>query len=248
MDFTYDSYIELIDLLKNKGYEFTNYIDYENVEKPVIFRHDIDNSLEKALELAKIEYNNQINSTYFVLLSTDFYNIFSKSSFEILSQIINLGHDIGLHFDEKRYDISNLEDLEYYVDYESEILGKALDIDIKAVFMHRPSKWILEKDMKFKNTINSYSKTFLEEFKYLSDSRMHWREDVLGIIEASEYDKLHILTHAFWYSKINGTINDKIMNYIDKAKDERYYQFRDNISDIDKIIKKGGKSYGNKIK
>lgn len=248
MDFTYDSYIELIDLLKNKGYEFTNYIDYENVEKPVIFRHDIDNSLEKALELAKIEYNNQINSTYFVLLSTDFYNIFSKSSFEILSQIINLGHDIGLHFDEKRYDISNLEDLEYYVDYESEILGKALDIDIKAVSMHRPSKWILEKDMKFKNTINSYSKTFLEEFKYLSDSRMHWREDVLGIIEASEYDKLHILTHAFWYSKINGTINDKIMNYIDKAKDERYYQFRDNISDIDKIIKKGGKSYGNKIK
>lgn len=105
--------------------------------------------------------------------------------------------------------------------------------------MHRPSKWILENDIQFEGIINSYSKKFLSDFKYLSDSRMHWREDILGIIESEQYDKLHILTHSFWYSDENETINEKLVKFIDKAKIERYYSLKDNIRDLDEIINEG---------
>mgnify|MGYP000565819137 CR=1 FL=1 len=64
MNFTYKSFIELINLLKVMNYQFTNYKEYKKVNKPVIFRHDIDNSLEKALEIARIEHDNKIKSTY----------------------------------------------------------------------------------------------------------------------------------------------------------------------------------------
>lgn len=138
MNFTYKSFIELINLLKVMNYQFTNYKEYKKVNKPVIFRHDIDNSLEKALEIARIEHDNKIKSTYFVLLSTDFYNIFSKKSNAILREIINLGHEIGLHFDEKRYEINSSSDLEHYIKYEQDILQRALNIKINCVSMHRP--------------------------------------------------------------------------------------------------------------
>lgn len=239
MDFTYNAYVDLIKLLKEKDYKFTNYKDYKNIERPVIFRHDIDNSLERALNIAKIENDNKIKSTFFVLLSTDFYNVFSKQSNIILREIISLGHEVGLHFDEKRYKINNEEDLLNYVEYEKNILDGVLDVDVETVSMHRPSKWILENDIQFKDIINSYSKKFLNEFKYLSDSRMHWREDVLEIIKSKECDKLHILTHPFWYAEDKGGIKERVRGFIKDANIERYYQMKDNIRDIEEIILEG---------
>ncbi len=237
MDFTYKWYINLINSLKQKNYQFTNFIDYKKVDRPVILRHDIDNSLDKALEVAKIENMNDVYSTFFVLLSTDFYNVFSKKSNGLLRKIIGKGHKIGLHFDEKRYIINNKEEIEHYVEYEKNILEEALGIDVNTVSMHRPSKWILENDIRFKNIINSYSKEFLQQFKYLSDSRMYWREDILRLIECEEYDKLHILTHPFWYAENNKDIKMSVSEFIKAANRERYNQIKDNIRDLEDIIK-----------
>ena len=77
MEFTYDAYRSLLELLKQRGYEFASFNNYSIMPMPVILRHDIDNSLVKALEIAKIENECNVKSTYFALLSTDFYNIFS---------------------------------------------------------------------------------------------------------------------------------------------------------------------------
>ncbi len=74
---------------------------------------------------------------------------------------------------------------------------------------------------------------------------MHWREDVLGIIESEDYSRLHILTHPFWYSSKRETIDEKLMNFINSAKLERYYNLKDNIRDLDKIIDEGELFYGN---
>jgi len=239
MEFTYKRYADLINLLKSKGYYFCNYLNCDEYKKAVIFRHDIDTSLEKALEIAKLEYKYAIKSTYFVLLSTNFYNVFSKESDLILKKIIDLGHDIGLHFDEKRYYISNENELEYWVNREKHILELALNKEVKVVSMHRPSKWILENDIQFQELINTYSKKFFSNFKYLSDSRMHWREDVIEIIETEIYDKLHILTHPFWYSNEDESIKQKIEQFINNAKKDRYIYLKDNIRDIDQIVDEG---------
>jgi hypothetical protein len=244
MEFTYNGYLELINLLKDKSYNFCGYLDYGNYKKNVIFRHDVDTSLEKALEIAKLEFNNYVKSTFFVLLSTNFYNIFSKESNTILKEIMALGHDIGLHFDEKRYDIYNAKELEYWVNRESDILAYALDKKVKVVSMHRPSKWVLENDIQFKKMVNSYSKKFFSDFKYLSDSRMHWREDVLRVIESESYNRLHILTHPFWYSKANETIGKKLIGFITEAKKDRHCYLKDNIKDLDELIDEGELFYG----
>lgn len=103
MNFTYQQYGRMIDLLKSKGYAISSYLNYKDNEKCVILRHDVDNDPEKALELAKYENAVGVKSTFFVLLTSPFYNVFSYETNKIIRKIASLGHDIGLHFDELNY-------------------------------------------------------------------------------------------------------------------------------------------------
>ena len=55
MLFTYEGYASLLSLLRENGYEARNFHDYKDVKRSVVLRHDVDNTLQKALEIAKIE-------------------------------------------------------------------------------------------------------------------------------------------------------------------------------------------------
>ncbi len=239
MQFTYKAYSNMIELLREKGYIFSNYHNCVDVNKPVILRHDIDYSLEKALKLAKLEYELRVSSTYFVMLTTKFYNLMSRDNLKIVDKIKEYGHDIGLHFDEVNYP-------EYYYDthggvrdvifQEARLFKQITGIDVKSVSMHRPSQKTLNSDYDLSPMMNSYSKYFFDEFKYISDSRRRWREDIEGIINAGEYNKLHILTHAFWYNIEEIGIKDSIKEFIENANAERFYILSENISDLESII------------
>lgn len=236
MKFTYKAYINMLNLLKANDYEFCKYGEHSEEKKFVILRHDIDMDLEKALELAKLEYKNGVNSTYFVLLSTDFYNIFSKKSNDILTEIISLGHDIGLHFDELRYNCKDIEDVKIMINKEVEIICKYMDYNIKSVSMHRPSNMVLDNDIKINGLINSYSKEYFEDFKYLSDSRMHWREDVEEIIVSQKYKRLHILTHPFWYKDEEEGMREVLFNFIKQSKYKTFNNVDCNFKNLSEVI------------
>ena len=199
MEFTYTAYKKIIKFLRQNGYQITNYHNFGNTDRCVILRHDIDNDLGQAVRLAEVEARDKVQSTYFVLLRTDFYNPASRQSLEQLRRIQSLGHEIGLHFDEKAYPEGTTEETVVRILYERDILTSILGTPVTSVSMHRPSKVTLEADLKIPGMVNSYGKTFFYDFKYLSDSRHRWREPVEEIIQSGEYNRLHILTHAFWY-------------------------------------------------
>lgn len=118
-------------------------------------------------------------------------------------------------------------------------LEEILEIPVRIVSMHRPSKETLEADWKFPHMINSYEVEFFKDFKYVSDSRMHWREDVEAIVQSQEYDKLHILIHAFWYAKELETTKEKLESYIHAAEVERYDNLNKNFRDLKEFIRWG---------
>lgn len=238
LGFTYNDYKYLINLLKENNYNFYNYKNYEEGKKCVILRHDVDLSLEKALKFAKLEKELNVSSTYYVLLSTNFYNIFSKKSKEIINEILNLGHNIGLHFDVRNYEITTKDELEAYIRYEIEIMEKALSLKVDNVAFHRPLKWCLEGNFEFTGVINSYADEFFKDFKYVSDSRMNWREDVLGIIKSNSYNKLHILTHAFGYSEIEQSFHDVLKDFCVNYKYLTYDSLSENMTELEKTLKK----------
>ena len=115
----------------------------------------------------------------------------------------------------------------------SDILG----MRISTVSMHRPSKNTLAAGFEFQGVINTYSKAFFEEFKYISDSRRNWREPVLDIIRSNEFKRLHILTHPFWYSENGISASDAIRGFIKNANTERYENMSENIRDLEEFMK-----------
>ncbi|MBS7007122.1 hypothetical protein [Anaerostipes sp.] len=236
IEFTFQAYRNLLKFLQEKEYKFANYHNYAEFDKAVILRHDIDMDIEKALEISTLEYSLGISSTYYVLLSSDFYNVFSKKNELLLKQISSLGHDIGLHFDEEKYnDTSNIIK---NIENEIEILEKCINRKVNSVSMHRPSKITLDADYKIKNgeIVNSYGKEFFEGFKYVSDSRRNWRENIYEIINSEKYKKLHILTHPIWYGKEEIKMKECLGDFISRAGQERYEGLKKNILNLEKVM------------
>ena len=146
MKFTYQAYANLIHLLRQEGYVFTDYHQYPSVkaERMVILRHDIDDDIEKAVQMARLEYQLDCHSTYFVLISSDIYNPFSKKNGAFLQEILSLGHSVGLHFDEVRYGKDC--DIVQKIQEEIDILEKYIQRKVTSVSMHRPSRKTLDSN------------------------------------------------------------------------------------------------------
>lgn len=239
MEFTYEGYVAMLDELKRQGYTFANYENYLKYPRCVILRHDVDYSLQKALQLAKIEKQEGVSSTYMILVSSGFYNLMDYNTRSILQEITDMGHDLGLHFDEANYKVPDMHTLKKYIKAEMQILRDCTNrSDIAAVSMHRPSQECLKADLDLsqEGMINSYGKTFFRDFKYISDSRMHWREPVIEYIQMAKYARLHILTHAFWYSEDNETIKDKLESFLEQAQEERYQLLDQNFTNLQEYI------------
>ncbi len=237
MDFTFKAYKELINLSLENNYNISTYEDIDAYDRNIILRHDIDFCPEKALEIAKIEYGIGVKSTYFVLLSTEFYNVFSKESSRMFSEILDMGHHLGLHFDEQRYQRSSIEQIKEHIYNEKEILERALRTQIRVVSMHRPSQFTLDSSIQLDGLINSYSSKYFKEMKYISDSRMNWREDPKVVVSNNQYNKIHILTHPFWYGSESEDTKEKLTRLIDSSKLKTYKNLNNNFRNLDEFIK-----------
>ncbi len=234
MEFTYSGYEKLIEGVKKQGFSICSYHDHEKAAKPCILRHDVDYSTEEALKMALVEHEMGVASTYFVLISSPFYNVFAKSTKEEIVRIKDLGHEIGLHFDEMNYEGDI--DVPSLIKMECDTLSAALGFPIKSVSMHRPSKATLAANYVIDGVVNSYGEVFFREFKYVSDSRRRWREDPFEAIKKN--DKMHILTHAFWYGETEKTIEQTVAEFVNSANKQRYAFLASNITDIQQIMQR----------
>lgn len=236
MKFTYEAYARMIESLRKENYSICPYRESYTAEKVCILRHDVDNSLESALEFAQLEKKLGVSSTYFILIRSDFYNPFSKKNSEIIYRISELGHNIGLHFDEKYCGLSENSDIPTVIAEEAESMRRLLGISVNSVSMHRPSKTTLDADYKIPGLVNSYSQRFFRDFKYVSDSRRNWREDVEQIIESGQYPQLHILTHPIWYREQEQSTRQTLLNFICQGNGERYHTLTGEFTKLEEFI------------
>ena len=237
MEFTYRGYENMLNKLTASGYEFSGYDNWKDKNRPVILRHDIDYDVDKALKLAELEADAGAFSTYFVLLSSDLYNVFSDSCSRVLRSIRECGHHIGLHFDEKKHAGAKIGELAGLIRQEAEILQSVTGAPADTVSMHRPRKELLDADLEIPGMINSYSSVFFSQFKYISDSRRRWREPVDEIIEEATEDRLHILTHAFWYNDEEMSLEESVKKFVRDGNRSRYFNLMGNITDLGAIMK-----------
>ena len=189
LDFTFVKYKELCETIVESKYAtltFTHYFSLKNIpEKFIILRHDVDRRPENALEMAKIENNSGITSTYYFRRKEEVFKP------EIIKEIANMGHEIGYHYevlDKAKGDLEKAIKI-----FEEELNEFRKICDVKTICMHgNPlSKWV-NKDIWKKYDFRDFGiigEPYLSidytRVLYLTDTGRKWNsrfsvKDVVG--------------------------------------------------------------------
>lgn len=200
VDFTIDKYRMLCELAVKK-YPIVTYRNIPWGKRFLLWRHDLDLSLNRGLSLAKIEHEFQFKATYFLNPHSEFYNLAEASQYQIIKEIVSLGHDIGLHFDASFFGEINEAELNDLVAREADYLSWLFKVRPVAFSFHNPVDTTLtfEADT-YGGLLNCYSKRFKKEVPYCSDSNGYWRFRRLHDVLTDATDPcLQVLTHPGWW-------------------------------------------------
>lgn len=231
MDFKREDYLNLIHNYLTKGYEVS---DLSNIHsKSLIIRHDVDFHLELALKFARFEHQNNLKSHYFVLLTSEFYNCFSKKSALMLREILSLGHCIGLHFDSSIYKFDNLDMLIEKIRFEKKTLESLIEQEIEAITFHRPPKNIFDLPRKIAGMTNLYSRDYFEELNYFSDSRRIFRRDPYNLDESKP---IQLLIHPIWFEINESNTSSVLIELQALYLSDFWNNLDENITDLKEII------------
>jgi len=101
-----DHYRQLLGAARGAGYDWASF-DRHPRQGDLFLRHDIRLSLEAALDLARVEHELGVRSTYLLMTESAFYNLDSHVGHYAQRQLRQWGHSVGLHAVHPRVELDN---------------------------------------------------------------------------------------------------------------------------------------------
>ena len=212
--FTFRHYDEALALARDSGYSFSTLGDSDQSqgrERLILLRHDLDYpEIRKALSCAEIENRLGMKATYFVRVHSDEYNPFGFKTYHGLRQILDMGHEIGLHYE--HLDFCNItgEDPAEVIAKDKQLLELILDIKVKGIAGHGSwtgiVNWGFWKGRHYSDfgfEYDAYEEKFMNSMLYIDESLRRWKEDkcMCWYIRRG-VPRLYFLIHPFyWYHK-----------------------------------------------
>jgi hypothetical protein len=215
-DFTQSSYAHLLDTAAAR-FTFCRLGDVLLGDNIALWRHDIDFSPHRALALARLESERSLPATYFVLLSSPFYNPFEPGIVQILKDVAALGHDIGLHYDASLV-AGDLSAQEKRMRLEAEMISAATGCPIKSFSLHNPtlSTGPALDDISHAGFINATASALRSTFEYCSDSNGCWRfRSLHEVVADTSVRRLYALTHPEWWTPQLMTPDERVGRAVD---------------------------------
>ena len=200
-DFTEDAYRGILGLAKSK-YDFEPY-GTTTTDPHVLWRHDVDYSMHRAVRIARIEAEHDVRATYFFLLHSELYNLLELEVFKRAREILSLGHSFGVHFDAGFYGGFDSEDqLAAKLRHEAQLFEQLFERPVLAFSLHNTD---VSKSARFDSDEvaglhNATGRGIRHQYAYVSDSNGYWRFDRLrDLLESGRHERLHVLTHPEWW-------------------------------------------------
>lgn len=208
--FSFEDYREIIRYIKETGNYVSNYEEALGKDKFILMRHDVEYSVKRAYDLAKVESSMDFISTFFFQWTNNSYNILSRRNLDMVKDMHERGQNIGLHF--ALNGMTDMELVRKQIVKEMHMLSEMLGFEITQFSVHRPSPDVLRENIKLPNLLNAYQDdffTFAENVtndsvlnvKYMSDANHIWRYGYPTKENIFHHDKIQILTHPFAWTK-----------------------------------------------
>jgi hypothetical protein len=175
--FDLDHYRELLDAARAGGYRFARFGGGPD-PGDLFLRHDVDLSLAAALEMAELEAELGVTTTYLLMTESVFYNLASSEGAAAIARLRELGHSLGLH-----------------AVYPNVALDDRFE---PIVSWHNPEPKYMADDIP--GAVNTYGTRYFSPETYRSDSNQNWRAGCPHHgLRTSAFPWLQILVHpAIW--------------------------------------------------
>jgi hypothetical protein len=201
-DFTLGKYKDMVRLASSK-WAYVSYSEQAAGSCGVLWRHDVDFWPPLALEMARLEASLGCRSTYFLLPRSEFYNLLEFSHVSAVREMLDLGHEVGLHFDAAHHRPANAAELERALVLDKGILESVTNRPVEVFSYHLPNEFTLShREPSMGGMINTYSRRFQEDIPYCSDSNGYWRHQPLpDFLAAESAATTQALTHPEWWTE-----------------------------------------------
>lgn len=195
-------YREILEAAQGGGYQFKPF--GQGPERGDLFlRHDIDLSLDAALQMAELEAELSVLATYLLMTESVFYNLASSEGVATIARLRELGHAVGLHAVYPKVELDDRFD--------------------GVVSWHNPQAEYMSE--RISGAINVYAEPYFSRPMYRSDSNQHWRsgcphEELRG----GGFPWLQILVHPEIWVYPGATMGRTMMAMVEAQKARRFEQ------------------------
>ena len=208
--FDLDHYRDLLEAAQAGGYRFA-FFEQEPRPGDLLLRHDVDLSLEAAVELAELEAQAGAAATYFLMTRSVFYNLWSSEGEQALARLRELGHRVGHHAVWPHVDLDSRFD--------------------PVVAWHNPDPPFMR--VPIDGAINVMSDPWFAPGRYRSDSNRHWRSGCPHeALARGDLEWLQLLTHPEIWVYPGETMREKMLAMLDAERERRLVQLADDRIDL----------------
>jgi hypothetical protein len=197
-DFSLDHYRDLLRAAEAGGYRWASF-DLQPRRDDLFLRHDVDLSLEAALEVARLEHELGVRATYFLMTESAFYNLDSHVGRYAHRQLRRWGHAVGLHAVYPRAELDGRFD--------------------EVIAWHNPEPDYASEPVV--GAVNVMEPPFFTPGHYRSDSNAHWREGCPHDgLAAGAFEWLQLLIHPEIWVYEGTTMRTTMESMLDAKRGE----------------------------
>jgi hypothetical protein len=208
--FDLDHYAELLDAAEAGGYRWARF-DREPEPGDLFLRHDVDLSLDAALQLAHLEHQHGATATYFMMTESVFYNLASSQGRDAIAELRELGHAVGLH-----------------AVHPNATRDERFDA---VIAWHNPDPEYVFAPVD--GAVNVMQPPWFTQGKYRSDSNAHWREGCPHEdLRAGAFEWLQLLTHPEIWVYPGATMGETMRAMLDTKREEWLEQLANDRIDL----------------
>ena len=158
--FSYNNYREIINKYRPLICDFN---EIEGKKEFALLRHDVEFSMERAHQIAKVDNECKVKSSFLFQVKSNAYNIFSNENQKILRQILEFGHKVGLHLYISHVKEHDWSELSKELSRQRKLFEIITKIKIDRFSYHRPPIWVLKnRHDKIEGLINMYGPSYFE--------------------------------------------------------------------------------------
>jgi hypothetical protein len=208
--FSLQHYRELLEAAAEGGYRWSTFGDVPR-QGDLLLRHDVDLSLDAALEMAELEGERGVRATYLLMTQSVFYNLGSSEGRRVLNRLRELNHGVGLH-----------------------AVWPTLELDDRfdpIVAWHNPNPDYMAEPVD--GAVNVMQPPYFDPDHYRSDSNQHWRHGCPhDDLRAGRFEWLQLLIHPEIWVYPGETMGETMDAMLDAQRARRRELLADDRIDL----------------